>query len=265
MNKLVFCASVSIALFFAACGDSSDAVGSQKPSNADMEVRTYSELPSCAEKRDGKTAYVADQEQGYVCSNGKWVENDSVKVVNYPLSWSRAIGSITDSRDGQTYKTVTIGSQTWMAENLNYETSNSCCYHDTAKYCAKYGRLYMWTAAISACPLGWHLPTYIEFGTLFTAVGGYFSAGSKLKSTSGWSGNGNGLDDYAFSALPGGQRYLSGFSYGGEHAYFWSSTEDNDEEGRNAFRMYLSNKRDDAVMGRDYKSYLFSVRCVKDE
>ena len=118
---------------------------------------------------------------------------------------SVSTGTMTDSRDGQTYKTVTIGSQTWMAENLNYETSNSYCYNDSASYCIKYGRFYIWEAATTACPEGWHLPTKAEFKTLFTAVGGELIAGQKLKSTSGWNDyrgeSGNGTDAFAFSAL----------------------------------------------------------------
>jgi len=173
------------------------------------------------------------------------------------------IGSITDTRDGQTYKTVTIGTQTWMAQNLNYETANSFCYNDSAKYCEKYGRLYTWAAANTACPSGWHLPTNAEFETLFTAVGGSSTAGTKLKSTSGWNSSGNGTDDYSFSALPAGRRNDSGgYNFEGDDAYFWSSTEDGSYY---AFNMYLGYDYDYAgLRNYDFKNSGFSVRCVKD-
>ena len=118
--------------------------------------------------------------------------------------------TMTDSRDGQTYKTVTIGTQTWMAQNLNYETANSYCCKDSASYCTKYGRLYTWAAATTACPEGWHLPSQTEWEVLFTAVGGQSTAGKVLKSTSGWNNGGNGTDAFAFSALPAGGRYNHG-------------------------------------------------------
>ena len=159
-------------------------------------------------------------------------------------------GTLTDSRDGQTYKTVTIGTQTWMAENLNYETANSWCYDDDAGNCATYGRIYTWAAAMDSagtwstkgegcgygstcsptypvrgvCPSGWHLPTKAEFETLFTAVGGQSTAGQKLKSQTGWNNSGNGTDACGFSALPAGYRYSGGsFYYQGNYAAFWSS------------------------------------------
>ena len=285
MNKFAFTASVCVTFFFAACGDSGNTASPH--SNADMEVRTYSELPSCAEKRDGKTAYVADQEQGYICQNGKWVEDDDVKVVSH----SEVKGSLTDSRDGQTYRTVTIGSQTWMAQNLNYKTANSYCYVDNPSNCTKYGRLYTWAAAMDSagtwsangkgcgygktctptypvrgvCPTGWHLPTQTEWNTLFTAVGGSSTAGTKLKSTTGWNSSGNsvsGTDAYSFSALPAGGRDYGTDYYGeGDGAYFWSSTED---DSYDAYGKALYYNDDSAYLYYGSKDFGFSVRCVKD-
>ena len=161
--------------------------------------------------------------------------------------------SFTDTRDGQTYKTVTIGTQTWMAENLNYETANSYCYNDNSANCTKYGRLYTWGAAKTACPSGWHLPTSAEFETLFTAVGGSSTAGTKLKSTSAWNNSGNGTDGY-------GDYYYEGY-----YADFWSSTEDSTEDGSDcAYFMRLYYSYDYADLNNNYKYYGFSVRCVMD-
>ena len=263
MNRLSLVLISSLALMFAACGDSGN--GASPHSNADMDVQTYSELPSCAEKRDGKTAYVADKEQGYICQNGKWVEDDDVKVVS--VTQSDVEGFLTDSRDGQTYRTVIIGSQTWMAQNLNYETANSYCYGNTPSKCTKYGRLYTWAAAKAACPTGWHLPAYEEFETLFTAVGGSSTAGTKLKSTSGWNDfegkSGNGVDAYSFSALPAGYRdYDGNFKYEGYDASFWSSTEGGSDY---AYDMYLYYIDGYAYLSGYYKDFGFSVRCVKDD
>ena len=196
-------------------------------------------------------------------------------------------GTMTDSRDGRTYKTVTIGTQTWMAENINYETDSSFCYGDTLANCTKYGRLYTWAAAMDSvgiwstngkgcgygttcsptypvrgvCPEGWHLPTTAEFKTLFTAVDGQSTAGKVLKSTSGWNSSGNGTDAFAFSALPAGYRNDYGdYFYEGDNAYFWSSTEDN---SKFACNMYLYYDDGNAYM-YNYKYYGFSVRCLKD-
>jgi uncharacterized protein (TIGR02145 family) len=264
MNRLSLVLISSLALMFAACGDSGN--GASPHSNADMDVQTYSELPSCAEKRDGKTAYVADKEQGYICQNGKWVEDDDVKVVDYPSSSTSLTGNLlTDSRDGQSYRIVTIGFQTWMAQNLNYETANSYCYGNTPSKCTKYGRLYTWAAAKTACPTGWHLPDTTEWNTLFTAVGGSSTAGKMLKSTSGWNSSGNsvsGTDNYSFSALPAGFRRNGGnYDSEGFYAYFWSSTENGSGYAYDLDMLYNDGG---AYLRYGSEYYGFSVRCVKD-
>ena len=203
-------------------------------------------------------------------------------------------GTLTDFRDGQTYKTVKIGDQVWMAENLNIDAANSCCYHDSAEYCSKYGSLYNWAGAMDAegkwstnsvncrytgecsptypvrgaCPEGWHLPDSTEWGKLLTVVGGLDVAAKMLKSTSGWQDceeeNCNGTDAYGFSALPAGymDRYGSAFTYyEGVSTGFYTSTQ---VDKNDAYRVYLY--RNNVVnFTSDIKAAGFSVRCVKDE
>jgi len=137
-------------------------------------------------------------------------------------------GELTDSRDGKKYKTVKIGEQTWMAENLNYDAKGSMCYDKKPANCEKYGRLYNWETAESVCPSGWHLPSDEEWMALINAVGGSEGAGKKLKAKSGWKdtkmGSGNGTDNYGFSALPGGHRSW-GYKDIDRSGYWWSASD----------------------------------------
>lgn len=163
-----------------------------------------------------------------------------------------------DSRDGNVYDVVTIGSQTWMAQNLNYETPNSTCYKENPSYCDKYGRLYSWDAAMVACPAGWHLPTSDEWNDLFSVVGSSYS-GYVLKSTSGWKDDGNGRDAFGFKVLPAGM----GGDYLGENALFWTSTESKNG-GSRAISVDFSYDYDGSFIGESFYVYKYSVRCVKD-
>ena len=165
-----------------------------------------------------------------------------------------------DPRDGKIYRTVKIGKQVWMAENLNYKTEGSYCYKDNPAKCKKYGRLYTWNAAYDACPLGWHLPSKADFKNLFAAVGGEDSAGIKLKAKTGWKSN-NGTDVFGFSALPAGS-YREGDSDGeGFRTFFWSTAEKDDKF---AFCMFLLSNADDSGLDNWHKLNEFSIRCVKD-
>lgn len=177
--------------------------------------------------------------------------------------------SFIDPRDGQKYKTVKIGNQIWMAENLNYEMGYSWCNELNEENCKEYGRLYIWDVAINACPDGWHLPSKMELDFLMAAVGGYEIAGKILKSKTGWAlkenSDGNGIDQYGFSAKPSGGRYSlpSGDFYGvKEETAFWSS-----EDGGpwSAFVMALKKDDDYAIRDSYEKQSAISVRCVKGE
>jgi uncharacterized protein (TIGR02145 family) len=136
-------------------------------------------------------------------------------------------GTFTDSRDGTTYKTIKIGNQTWMAENLNYNSGDSSwCYDDNADNCAKYGRLYNFRVAKAACPEGWKLPDTGDWRKLVNTAGGWKAAGKKLKSKSGWQVNYGSTDEFGFSALPGGRRYKDGgFKNAGKNGYWWTASE----------------------------------------
>ena len=168
---------------------------------------------------------------------------------------------MTDSRDGQTYKTVKIGDQIWMAENLNYENGNSMCYSDDTTKCSKSGRIYTWDAAKEVCPSGWHLPDSLEWEALFSAVGTRGKAGRNLKSTTGWADNGNGVDAYGFSVLPIAFWDDPDFIARDEYAKFWSSTEVGADKAE-LQDFYMSY--DSVLHGSFSKKMALSVRCVKD-
>ena len=176
------------------------------------------------------------------------------------ISFSR--GSLTDSRNGQTYKTVTLGNQTWMAENLNFEVDASLCYESRKQGCDELGRLYEWDGAKKACPAGWHLPSDDEWKELEAFLESPDSGGRILKSTTGWSSGGNGTDRAGFAAIPAGNSDKTGlFNNRGFSTTFWTSSKK--LLGDPWFRRLHFDETGIARETSD-KSYLYSVRCVKD-
>ena len=169
---------------------------------------------------------------------------------------------LTDERDAQIYKTVKIGNQVWMAENLNYKTENSYCYNDSTTYCDMYGRLYTWDVAMGICPSGWHLPDTTDWKILVESVGGWNEAGKILKSKTGWISFENG-DNYGFSLLPGGFRHGGGtFNLKGYTAYLWVASENPNTTSyaRSIVAEYAAiDSFSDAL-----KDNAYSVRCIKD-
>ena len=174
-------------------------------------------------------------------------------------------GELVDDRDSQTYKTVKIGKQWWMAENLNYEGGDSYCYNDSAEYCEEYGRLYTWVSARDACPTGWHLPTREDLDTLLSTVGGDSLAGNVLKSFAGWNraeDEGNGVDSYGFSGSPAGWMDLTGDYYQvGYFGRFWSISSCSDKK---AYTLHLKYNAESGSLDCTLKESAISVRCVKD-
>ncbi|MBO7412626.1 MAG: fibrobacter succinogenes major paralogous domain-containing protein [Fibrobacter sp.] len=264
--------------------DSDSAKDAESGEKVDAVVPSFDDLPACTGDRNGKTAYVEDEDSAYVCKKGLWVVDDSLTkavqskdentfpeaIIPSSCKEDTDINCFLDERDDQIYRTVQIGDQVWMAQNLNYAGGGSLCFNDSLENCTKYGRLYMWGDAMSACPEGWHVPDTTEWNELITAVGGEAIAGIMLKSTEGWfykanGVNGNGLDPFGFSALPAGIRSFYGYKYSGNYyeggiVSFWSST----RSSNYAYYMGLGYANDNGVLSNADFHNAFSVRCLRD-
>ena len=250
---------IALSAIISACGSDSGS----GPASSSEQAETVYGLGECKDANIGKTKLVTSENMYYKCENGKWS-----KTAAPSGNGTVAENVLFDARDGQTYRTVTIGTQTWMAENLNYKDAVSWCYDNADAYCTTYGRLYAWDVAMVVCPTGWHLPTKAEWQTLIAAAGGRDVAGAALKSTAGWKDGGNGNDSFGFAVLPAGRRSgeSGGFSRLESTAYFWSATED-EYSGEKAYRLYLSHydgHAPDMDKNGDPKIDAYSVRCVKD-
>jgi uncharacterized protein (TIGR02145 family) len=205
------------------------------------------------------------------------------------LNFTTSVGLIVDSRDGNIYKIITIGTQTWMAENLkatkyndgtdislvlgqmewtNLSTPGYCYYlNDYNTYGSTYGCLYNWQAVNTGklCPEGWHAPSKNEFVTLIDHLGGEQIAGGKLKTTGTiqWIyPNEGATNESGFSALPAGYRnFEGGFGYNGMYGNFWSST---DGIPNHAYHIYVGAQHTIVFLNPAYKEMGLSVRCIKN-
>ena len=198
------------------------------------------------------------------------------------------LDSLIDSRDGEVYQIVSIGNQTWMAENLRYNASGS--FINTNNPSTNYGRLYNWSTLMNGestsssnpsgvkglCPNGWHLPSDAEWNELEMLLGMSVAGtstfgwrgtdhGTKMKSIAGWNNNGNGTNSSGFNVLPTGY-YISGSYVGlGNNTYFWSSTESTYMNIPNISLIRVLNKYNINVGRSDINNiHGLSCRCVKD-
>ena len=189
--------------------------------------------------------------------------------------------------DGNVYKTVTIGTQVWMAENLkttkyndgtaiplvpdnkawsNSSTPGYCWYDNDTSNKSIYGALYNWYVVNTGklCPKGWHISTDAEWTTLISYLGGLKVAGDKLKSTIDWKGTDvvEASNSSGFSALPGDIRNFNGtFNNVGSHGYWWSASEC---DANKAWMRRLNYCSSDVFINSYPKADGMSVRCVMD-
>ena len=209
-------------------------------------------------------------------------------VDNY---WKNMSGTFLDVRDNKVYRTVSLGTQTWMAENLNYDTTGSFCHNNDETNCSTYGRLYLWGVAMDSaavfstdgkncgygktctaadtvqgvCPIGWHLPNTTEWNTLAQFVAKELntdSVGYALKSTSGWSDDENGSDAFGFGALPAGWQESGGnVLHLNNVASFWSSSSISKWE---VYWVGISPATKITINSSSSDKYARSVRCVEN-
>lgn len=209
------------------------------------------------------------------------------------VMWERdaVLDTMRDARTGQVYRTTKIGSQTWMAENLNFATDSSWCYELSADSCGRYGRIYQWASAMGldaqynnkdwtttgkhqgVCPTGWHLPDTSDWSTLLAHASSVYSGDQigiarSLKSSDGWLKS-HGLDTYGFNAMGSGYRddWFGAFSFSGEWADWWASQQVS-QEPEYAIRFGISDT-DAYFWGTGMttsakKTTGLSVRCLKD-
>ncbi len=180
-------------------------------------------------------------------------------------------GEYLDVRDSQVYRTVQIGEQVWMAQNLNYKSDmQSFCFDNDDNNCAKWGRLYTWAQAVKACPEGWKLPDSSEYGSLAIFLKdstGNKNVGKYLKTGK------NNL--FGFSVLLGSGYFVGGpdyFNEGGEtygRAYFWTASETDEQntlEPPDKYAIIRSLKYSNDIFGilPWEKQDGLSVRCLKN-
>ena len=234
-------------------------------------------LGACNDKRENETKRNVNKlsklyDEYFVCEKGRWIipgddakssssvesPNSSSSSENLPSSSSvdsgePVFGELTDARDGRVYKTVKLGSQEWMAENLNYAAEGSLCYENDEKNCEKYGRLYNWEVALDTsnrgcgdnfsgcrlrsdfhpregiCPDGWHVPEHAEWDTLFAyadAHGEDESAANALQAyyRDDYLEKTYSSDRFGFNVVPAGVFNGNEFSELGTSTEFWTAS-----------------------------------------
>jgi uncharacterized protein (TIGR02145 family) len=228
------------------------------------------------------------------CGTDWYIPSSNNYCIDGTLTTSKGI--FTDSRDSKEYEYITIATQTWMAENLNYDVAGSKCYNNSESNCDKYGRLYDWAAAMGLastcnsstcnsqiqpkhqgiCPDGWHIPSNADWNTLMAFVhsdndlGSYTSnstsnyAGKYLKAISGWNSYSGivNLDTYGFSALPGGFGSSGGFFFCVGYLGGWWSASEYCSFGACLRDVYYYFEG--AYWFSDVKYLLRSIRCLQD-
>ena len=202
---------------------SSSPIGPQSSSLAESSSSPIG--PQSSSLVESSSSPIGPQSSSLAESSSSPIETLSSSTISMMSIYNATNNTLTDLRDNIVYKTVTIGDQVWMAENLNFEYqtgTNSFCYNDSEKFCNLYGRLYIEESKNNVCPENWHLPDSIEWKILFDFTG---NKNEVLKANSSWSDwqnkDANGTNEYNFSVFAGGNKNRQTYSGYGTSATFW--------------------------------------------
>ena len=282
---------------------SSSSIGSssssEKSESSSSEAKKTS---SSSENKSSSSIGSSSSSEKGESSSSKIIETSSASNFLQPCKTKTEdnciYGTLYDDRDGKTYKTVKIGEQWWMAENLNYETDSlrpsarSVCHPDPDT-CAKYGRLYFWNIAMDTlntgcgkyvtckpsepvqgvCPKGWHIPSELEMIVLLNNVGGEkINAAQNLRASDSWTSpvKCSSIDPYGFSALAAGLYYNTNYQdFHAETRFTLSSEYDKERRKVLVITSYSSTelgcpKKTAEIEYFWNKSNTASVRCIKD-
>ena len=209
----------------------------------------------------------ANAEDVSICEGEEPVLSADGENINWYMKCPVPMTDLYDGRDGQSYKAVAIGSQIWMAENLNYYTSNGSWYYgnDSVSFSETYGRLYNWQTAQQVCPADWYLPDEDDWLDLINYLGGTELAGGRIKESGNehWDLPNKGATNASgFTALPAGKKdFGGGYHHLGYYSKFWSASKVNTDWGK-AFE--VNSNSGEIFAGTVSKETAFSIRCVRD-
>lgn len=246
----------------------------EKYPNGIFALKANENIQLLEDKMDWKIAQRLDSESSYQdyinrYPSGQFITQARSKIQALINDFSGQRGKFTDSRDGQIYKWIRMKDEKiWMAENLNYKTTNSYCYKDEKSNCHQYGRLYAWSAAKESCPVGWRLPSDDDWWNMMEYYG---KARSREK---GIYGGKAGKQVYGklirdggsgFAALFGGNFYNDNndntFHFLKNNGFYWSASERDPDSSYH----YDFSSGDRRVIRYAYdKKGGLSCRCIKD-
>lgn len=198
---------------------------------------------------------IQDSDDEAVAIEMNHIKDVILKEWKYPFQLTKVnSGYFTDQRDNNRYKWISIGDETWMAENMKFASPKSFCYEDKENYCRQSGRLYLWEELDTVCPSGWRMATKKDFDNLLAEFEGTEESSFDQLTAGGNSG---------FSALYGGWRSLNGnYNYRGDGTYFWTRTKN---RNNSAWAISIDGNSADAKMISLNRNCGLSVRCIKVE
>ena len=286
----------ALAMLLGACSDVKEVPPPPSSSSAEPVIESSSSEPesSSSEVIESSSEEVVPSSSSEAPKRPKPVPPSSSSAPDLCASAPNA--ALCDKRDGRIYRTVRIGGQVWMAENLKFQAPGSWCYEDKAENCSTYGRLYKWTTAVGLddsylsksakdllaseirgiCPEGWHVPTSAEMKTLYSGLRKKLKdrkdsvvegVGTSLKKKDGWEESDEappGTDRFGFGAVPGGYRNANGvFNYLGQDCNFWVASEASEAGRAPYWNLYFANE-DFLGVYNNVKSTGYSLRCLKN-